>query len=191
MLQFMKHRVSATPDLSCGATAELGDASWQKPKVSSTMNGWSAWNASWAWSLGLFAITIAIHAIGVVAIATALEKVRPTVLRRGLRATHRMSATMVIILAIALSLALLHAIESMVWAFAYVQLGAVPNAAEAELYSVASMTTRGAAGFDLEQHWRLLGAAEAGDGMLLFGISTAFLFYVMLRLWRGNSRKTS
>ncbi len=154
------------------------------------MNGWSTWNGSWAWSLGLFALTIAIHAIGVVAIATALEIVRPTILRQGLRYTHRMSATIVIILAIALSLALLHAIESMIWAVVYVQLGALPNAADAELYSVASMTTRGAAGFELEQHWRLLGAAEAGDGMLLFGISTAFLFYVMLRLWRGSSQRT-
>jgi hypothetical protein len=30
----------------------------------------------------------------------------------------------------------------------------------------------------------MMGAAEAGDGMLLFGISTAFLFYTMTRLWK-------
>ena len=28
-------------------------------------------------------------------------------------------------------------------------------------------------------HWRMLGALEAADGMLLFGISTAFIFTVM------------
>jgi hypothetical protein len=33
-----------------------------------------------------------------------------------------------------------------------------------------------------------MGAAEAGDGMLLFGLSTAFLFYVMLRLWKTDVR---
>jgi hypothetical protein len=78
----------------------------------------------------------------------------------------------------------------------YVRLGALPSPADAALYSVDSMTTRGASGLQLATRWRLMGAAEAGDGMLLFGISTAFLFYVMQRvwmqrLWKSNSRDTS
>jgi hypothetical protein len=31
----------------------------------------------------------------------------------------------------------------------------------------------------LQPHWQMLGALEAADGMLLFGISTAFIFTVM------------
>jgi hypothetical protein len=31
----------------------------------------------------------------------------------------------------------------------------------------------------LQPHWRMMGALEAADGMLLFGISTAFVFTVM------------
>jgi len=31
----------------------------------------------------------------------------------------------------------------------------------------------------LEHHWRMMGALEATDGMLLFGISTAYIFTVM------------
>jgi hypothetical protein len=31
----------------------------------------------------------------------------------------------------------------------------------------------------LERHWRLLGALEAMDGMLLLGVSTAYIFTVM------------
>ncbi|MGA8532806.1 MAG: hypothetical protein WB615_01715 [Candidatus Tumulicola sp.] len=153
------------------------------------MYSWSTWNASWAWSLALVALTIAIHVIGVVLIAKALEKLRPKFLQRGLAYIQGTSVTIVVIIGVALSLAVLHAVESMVWAIVYVYLGALPSAADAELYSVAAMTTRGAAGFDLAQHWRMLGATEAGDGMLLFGISTAFLFYVMLRLWRGGSQR--
>jgi hypothetical protein len=41
------------------------------------------------------------------------------------------------------------------------------------------MSARGASGLVLEQHWRMMGALEAMDGMLLFGISTAFIFTVM------------
>ena len=43
----------------------------------------------------------------------------------------------------------------------------------------APMTTRGASGVMLQTHWQMMGALEAADGMLLFGISTAFIFTVM------------
>jgi hypothetical protein len=32
----------------------------------------------------------------------------------------------------------------------------------------------------LQPHWQMMGALEAADGMLVFGISTAFMFTVML-----------
>ena len=35
----------------------------------------------------------------------------------------------------------------------------------------------------IEGHWQTMGALEAVDGMLLFGISTAFIFAVMLDYW--------
>jgi hypothetical protein len=40
------------------------------------------------------------------------------------------------------------------------------------LFSVGSMTTRGASGLTLHQHWQEMGALEAVAGMLMFGIST-------------------
>ena len=46
----------------------------------------------------------------------------------------------------------------------------------------------GAADLVLAPEWRMMGAVEAGDGMLLFGISTAFLFYVMLHVWRDETQ---
>jgi hypothetical protein len=35
----------------------------------------------------------------------------------------------------------------------------------------------------LAQHWRMMGALESVDGMLLFGISTAFMFAVIQKYW--------
>jgi hypothetical protein len=35
----------------------------------------------------------------------------------------------------------------------------------------------------LEGPWRMMGALEAMDGMLLFGISRAFIFAVMQAFW--------
>jgi hypothetical protein len=62
-------------------------------------------------------------------------------------------------------------------------LNALASPQDAILYSVDPMTTRGASGLMLEQHWRMMGALEAFDGMLLFGISTAFIFGVMQLFW--------
>jgi len=70
----------------------------------------------------------------------------------------------------------------------YVRLAAVPSPAGAAAYSVDSMTTRRASELVLDRHLRMRGATEAGDGTLLFGIGTAFLFYVMLRLWKSDAQ---
>ncbi len=80
-------------------------------------------------------------------------------------------------------LALLHAIEAGLWAAAYCQLGAIGSPEDAILYSVDSITTRGASGLTLQPPRRLMGAIEAADGMLLFGVSTAFVFAVMQAYW--------
>jgi hypothetical protein len=150
------------------------------------MQAWNAWSASWLWSLVLIAVTIAMHVVGVGLIVNVIERCR--VKLQGSSATYLGStpASIAVIVAVALALAVLHGLESLTWAVAYVRLGAFSSPADAALYSVDSMTTRGASGLVPEEHWRMMGAVEAGDGMLLFGISTAFLFYVMLRLWKAD-----
>jgi hypothetical protein len=85
--------------------------------------------------------------------------------------------------AVGLLLAVLHGIEATIWAAAYVWLGALDSLNDAILYSLDSMTTRGASGLTLEPHWQLMGALEAANGMLLFGISTAFIFAEMQGYW--------
>jgi len=51
------------------------------------------------------------------------------------------------------------------------------------LYSVDAMSTRGASGLTLQRPWQMMGALEAVNGMLLFGISTAYVFAVMQVYW--------
>ncbi len=45
------------------------------------------------------------------------------------------------------------------------------------------MTTCGHAEIFLDAHWLLMGTLEALNGMMLFGLSTAFLFAVLQRHW--------
>ena len=84
-----------------------------------------------------------------------------------------------LVAAVGLLLAALHGIEATIWAAAYLWLGALGSPGDAMLYSVDSMSTRGASGLRLERRWQMMGALEAADGMLLFGISTAYIFAMM------------
>jgi hypothetical protein len=88
-----------------------------------------------------------------------------------------------VIAAIGLSLTVLHGLEAALWAVAYLWLGALDTLVQALLFSVDSMTTRGASGLVLHQHWQFMGAMEAVAGMLMFGISTAYVFQVLLLYW--------
>ena len=51
------------------------------------------------------------------------------------------------------------------------------------------MTTFGHAGLFLEARWQLMGPLEALNGMLLFGLTTAFMFAVIQKVWPLGSRE--
>ena len=40
-----------------------------------------------------------------------------------------------------------------------------------------------------EQHWQMMGALEALNGMLLFGLTTAFLFAMIQEVWQTHRRR--
>jgi disulfide bond formation protein DsbB len=113
--------------------------------------------------------------MGVVIMAIVGLGIRVRVETRNLGFRHVILIVIGVVGAAGLLLAVLHAIEAAIWAAAYLWLGALDVPKDAILYSLDSMTTRGASGLMLEQHWQMMGALEAADGMLLFGISTAYI----------------
>ena len=136
-------------------------------------------SVNWTWGLSLIAMTIAIHATGVVMMALVGFVIRARLETRNLGFRHVILIMIGVVGAVGLLPVVLHGIEAAIWAAAYVWLGAVNSPKDAILYSLDSMTTRGASGVMLQPHWQMMGALEAADGMLLFGISTAFIFTVM------------
>ena len=81
-------------------------------------------------------------------------------------------------------LAILHGLDAAVWvwAWAYALLGAIGSVHAAMLYSVDCMATLGSTPVVVAPRWSLLGPLEGANGMLLFGVSTAFLFTIMGRV---------
>jgi hypothetical protein len=82
-----------------------------------------------------------------------------------------------------------HAVESAIWAKSYQDLGAQPDYKSAVLFSLGAMTTFGNA-MSLEQRWQLMGAIEALNGWLLFGLTTAYLFGTIQKYHQMETRQT-
>jgi len=145
--------------------------------------------SSWILGLALTVLTIAIHTTAVVMMAFGLEaRIRARVdetpdLRRAI------PTVIVRIGAVALILAALHGLEGVLWALAYWWLGALGSFGEASVYALSTMTTFEIPGLTLPSRFQMISALEAVNGVLLFGISTAFLFAVIQVHWQLLSHR--
>lgn len=146
--------------------------------------------ASWTLGLSLIVLTIAIHTTGVVLTAVGLEaRIRVHVDKYKLDRPRAIPIVIGHIGAIALILAALHGLEGVLWASAYRLVGALDSFSDASIYSLGTMTTFDIPGLALPSRWQMIGALEAVNGVLLFGISTAFIFAVMQAYWLMLSRR--
>jgi hypothetical protein len=143
----------------------------------------SVWGGNWAWSLPLIVITVIFHVIGLVLINERVIRAK-----RFLKKGRSFLVAFALILGAATLIAiLLHAAEAAIWAGVYQMLGALPDSKAALLYSLSAMTTYGHEHFDLANHWQLMGSLEALNGMILFGLTTAFLYGMIRELLADRS----
>jgi hypothetical protein len=138
-----------------------------------------AWDGNWAWSIPLIIVTVIFHVVGLAFINQEIVGV----LRYARRKYSFLLAFAPIMGICTLWAILLHALEASVWAYVYWILGALPDGKSALLYSLGAMTTYGHASFYLAAHWQLMGTLEALDGMMLFGLTTAFLYSMIRQVW--------
>jgi MFS superfamily sulfate permease-like transporter len=137
------------------------------------------WDGNWAWSLPLIVLSVMLHVAGLDLINRAVLK-----LIASMRGQRNVNLLLGLVSGLATLLAtLLHAVEAGIWAILYRALGAMQSGRSAMLYSLNAITTYGHSDLYLEAHWRLMGALEALNGMLLFGLTTAFLYGVLQRVW--------
>ena len=139
----------------------------------------SAWSADWAWGLPLIILTVLVHVFGLVLVRRGALRMWTRTIRRG----HPTAAFVAVVGSTTLLATSLHAIEATIWATAYRLAGALPDYRSAMLYSLNAMTSYGHTSLQLEDRWHLLGAIEALNGTLLFGLSTAFLFGIIGRVF--------
>ena len=147
--------------------------------------GVGTWTGDWAWSLPLIVLTVVIHVCGLALIGGRfVEALGEPVDRR------RFMLKFATVMGVTSLLAtILHGIEGAIWAAAYRFLDALPDNRTAMLYSISAITSYGHANLFLKERWQLMGALEALNGMLLFGLTTAFLFAMIQRVWPLGSRE--
>jgi len=87
-----------------------------------------------------------------------------------------------VILFVVLGLVAIHSVEIWLYGAAFWAIGAVKDFETALYFSTVTFTTLGYGDVVLEGNWRLFGAIEAGNGLILFGWSTAFLLSLTSRL---------
>jgi hypothetical protein len=126
----------------------------------------------------LLAVCALIHATSMVLIAEWLIKRRQVFAER-----HGARSTWIILSSVFALIILLHFAEVAFWAITYYSLGLFNDFLTSLEFSLGSYTTNSAPGILLPAAWRLLGQFEAIAGALLVGLSTAFLFLVVHKMF--------
>ena len=104
----------------------------------------------------------------------------------------RAGKTLEVLIATVLALLLLHTLEIVVWAYAYLALlpsGELASFEESVYFSFVTFTTLGYGDITLTENWRLLSGIEALNGIMLVGWTTAMLFAVVQRTWQGMAHR--
>ena len=84
----------------------------------------------------------------------------------------------------------IHTIEAWAWAYVYYELGEFVDMERALYFSVVTSTTLGYGDITLSQEWQLLSTFEAMGGLLLFGVSTAFLIAFSRKIFTDFTKKS-
>ena len=70
-----------------------------------------------------------------------------------------------------------------IWAMLYMNLGEFEDFLTAFYHSAVNFSSLGYGDIVMSERWRLLGALEAANGVLMFGLSTGTILSVMNRLF--------
>lgn len=80
-----------------------------------------------------------------------------------------------------------HVIQFATWAILFRLLGEFSEFATAFYHSAVNFTSLGYGDIVMSERWRLLGALEAANGVLMFGLSAGVILAVLTRLLQQNT----
>jgi hypothetical protein len=142
---------------------------------------------AWTWSFLLIVLVVVFHAFGLILIKdVVVERLQKSIGAHRFRILFATVTSTTVLL-----IAVLHIVEGAVWALAYVLLGALPDTNSSLLFSLNAITSYGHVNLDLQPHWQTMGALESLNGVMIFGLTTAFLFSVLHNVWEMRHVKSA
>lgn len=79
-----------------------------------------------------------------------------------------------------------HLLQITIWALLFMQLGEFDSLHTAFYHSAVNFASLGYGDIVMSEKWRLLGALEASNGVLMFGLSAGAMLSVMLRIFDSH-----
>jgi Ion channel len=122
-------------------------------------------------------LTVIIHFLGLVVLIRLMERHGPSV-----NHWHRVTRQSLLLVMAVLGIVVLHTLEIWTYATLFMLLNVFDTLEPALYFSTVSFTSLGYGDLVLGPQWRILGAIEAANGLILFGWSTAFLMSLMGKL---------
>jgi hypothetical protein len=129
----------------------------------------------------LVAVTVAVHAVGLAALANALSS-------KHAQAPTRFWPITWLLIRVTWALLLIHVIEIAVWGLFFLWAECLPDAESAFYFSGVTYATVGYGDLVLPQPWRMLGPVEGLTGILMCGLSTGFFFAFLSRVFGARFR---
>ncbi|TMQ34221.1 MAG: two pore domain potassium channel family protein [Planctomycetota bacterium] len=130
-----------------------------------------------ALGLGMYVLTLAVQMAPVAVLIHIATKRHPGSL---LRPSYR--ANLILLQLLAALLLLAHLVNIGLWAVLLCLCGEFAGFEAAYYHSAVNYSSLGYGDIVMSTRWRLLGPLEAIDGIVMFGISTALIFALLMRL---------
>jgi len=127
----------------------------------------------------MIALTVAIHTVGIIGLIVWFRAYIPRLVEN-----HSIVAMTSILMIAIVGIFLVHTAEIWLWAWLYLWLGEFVDIERALYFSTVTFTSLGYGDITLQESWQLLSGFEAANGIILFGVSTAFLFGAIRRLFQ-------
>lgn len=137
-------------------------------------------------ALSIVALCVVIHTVGLVLFAQFLIDRFPKIER--VASMRRQVVALILVFAVVLSL---HLVEASLWATFYYVRGLFTNFETSLYFSLVTYGTIGFGDVVLPQRWRLLSGIEGISGVLLCGLSGAFIFAVINALFQRRMQHRS
>ncbi len=134
-------------------------------------------------SLMLGSITVIVTMSIQVAFVVMLIRYLIRVMARDGWCQHGIGFDVVVISTVMLMLFAGHLSQIAIWAILFNHLDEFDQFSTAFYHSAVNFSSLGYGDIVMSERWRLLGALEAGNGVLMFGLSTGTIFSIMSQLF--------